>query len=95
MTDNQKCTKCGERLAKHEIHRWWKTPPDEYLCCKCYVEGGGAPADWHPLCMKTYNVLHASHHLPDVEADTPKPPAPPEDRRLPEGGPVKPPRRFE
>lgn len=50
---NQKCTKCGERPSNHRIHRHWITPPDQYLCCKCYVEGGSIPADWHPLCMKT------------------------------------------
>jgi hypothetical protein len=42
-----------------------------------------------------YRILDVNHYLPDVESDTPKPPAPPEDRRLPEGGPVKPPRSFE
>lgn len=25
-----------------------------YRCCKCYVEAGGSPADWHAECMRAY-----------------------------------------
>ena len=57
MKDGQQCTKCNKREANHSIHKWWETPKDEYLCCKCYVEQGSAPADWHPLCMETYSKL--------------------------------------
>lgn len=24
------------------------------LCCRCYVEDGGAPSDWHDDCLKAY-----------------------------------------
>ncbi len=50
---NQKCMKCGERPASHISIKHWITPSEEHLCCKCHVEGGSLPADWHPLCMKT------------------------------------------
>lgn len=55
MKNGQKCTKCNERGANHSVHKWWETPKDQYLCCKCYVEQGNTPADWHPLCMETYS----------------------------------------
>ena len=57
MENNQICTKCNNREANHNIHRWWETPSDQHLCCKCYVELGHAAADWHPLCMETYNNI--------------------------------------
>ena len=57
MKDGQKCTNCNSAEAKHSTHKWWETPQDQYLCCKCHVEQGGAPADWHPVCMETYNEL--------------------------------------
>lgn len=57
MEQNQKCTNCNERTANHEIHKHWETPKDIYLCCKCYVEQGGTPSDWHSICMSTYEEI--------------------------------------
>jgi hypothetical protein len=45
--------KYGERPASHISIRHWATPQEEHLCCKCHVEVGSPPTDWHPLCMKT------------------------------------------
>jgi len=42
------CDKCKERPAMHKISckEGWK-----HLCCKCHIEEGGIPADWHTGCM--------------------------------------------
>lgn len=44
---------CGEK-ANH-----W-SGGNIFQCCKCYVMGGNAPADWHPECMSTYQTLNAT-----------------------------------
>lgn len=41
------CEKCEERQSTHLCG-------NIYLCCVCYVNEGNPPADWHSLCMKTY-----------------------------------------
>jgi hypothetical protein len=43
------CDNCGEHQAMHH--------GEKDLCCKCYVEAGNPPADWHRVCMETYNIL--------------------------------------
>lgn len=43
------CEKC-ENDSNHTIG-------DGRLCCKCYVEEGNPPADWHNGCMITYRRL--------------------------------------
>jgi len=48
----RKCA-CGN-LAHHEI---WGDDTVEYLCCVCYIRGGGPPADWHPDCMREVGRL--------------------------------------
>jgi hypothetical protein len=53
----EQCTKCNKRKANHSICKYWETPEYHHLCCKCYVEEGNVPADWHPLCMETYVKL--------------------------------------
>jgi hypothetical protein len=42
--------KCG-KLA---MHVFYEKGIRVCQCCKCYVNGGNAPADWHPECMKAY-----------------------------------------
>lgn len=39
------CDVCGENPSNHMVG-------DRRLCCKCYVEEGNAPADWHRGCME-------------------------------------------
>ena len=41
------CDNCHVHQVMHEGH-----PTN--LCCGCNVLTGGAPADWHPVCMATY-----------------------------------------
>ena len=45
------CTKCGEHQGMHKIFNPDKSA--ENLCCKCYVESGNPPTEWHSLCMQT------------------------------------------
>jgi hypothetical protein len=28
---------------------------DTEMCCECYVKAGNPPADWHLVCMATYD----------------------------------------
>lgn len=35
----------------------------KFQCCECYIKAGNPPADWHPLCMKTYNEMMTSERL--------------------------------
>jgi hypothetical protein len=49
-----KCA-CGAK-AGHEI---WQRGTHRYECCRCYVQAGGSPADWHQLCMQTYAEMKA------------------------------------
>jgi hypothetical protein len=51
------CTECKERVANHNIYKWWETPSHRHLCCSCYVHEGNTPTDWHPLCMITYHKV--------------------------------------
>lgn len=44
------CDVCNERPSNHGVG-------DRRLCCKCYIEEGNAPADWHTGCMKYYKQL--------------------------------------
>lgn len=57
MEENKACDRCKNNVANHVTCKWWETPDTKYLCCKCYVLSGSAPADWHPLCMETYKTL--------------------------------------
>lgn len=42
------CSQCSEGVVTHTIG-------DKGYCCKCYVVNGNPPADWHTLCIETYN----------------------------------------
>lgn len=53
----EQCGKCGKHPWTHTIFKHWEEPAEQRLCCKCYVEGGRPPADWHPLCMQTDKEL--------------------------------------
>jgi len=53
------CTKCGERPANHEVYKWWEEPEKQDLCCKCHINDGGDPADWHLDCMREHKKLEA------------------------------------
>ena len=54
MKKLRSCQLCGSK--KNVLHQIW--PPNEekpsWYCCKCYVDGGNPPANWHPECMRTY-----------------------------------------
>lgn len=43
------CDECGVNISMH-------SEGDKRLCCSCYIEGGGIPADWHIECMKQYKI---------------------------------------
>ncbi|HDY89744.1 MAG TPA: hypothetical protein ENH82_16720 [bacterium] len=45
------CDDCGEKLSNHSVG-------DKRLCCKCYIEEGNPPADWHRGCMEVYNRIN-------------------------------------
>lgn len=51
--DQMRCDKCNERKAQH---REFLAGVERNLCCRCYVEEGNPPADWHPECMTTYRA---------------------------------------
>jgi len=57
---NKKCDLCHEKNVTHHIY-----PPlpntVRALCCKCYVEEGNPPADWHPDCMRYYKEKQNDH----------------------------------
>lgn len=38
---------CGSPAMHYSDGSW--------VCCRCYVTAGEAPADWHPQCMETYH----------------------------------------
>lgn len=48
------CVNCNKLSSNHEVYDPWGIPKDLSLCCKCYVNKGYFPFDWHPLCMYTY-----------------------------------------
>ena len=43
-----KCGSCGN-LAMHTLYKKGKR---KCLCCRCYVQAGNIPADWHPKCIR-------------------------------------------
>ncbi len=43
------CDICNVRKSMHQV--WTRQTGQREFCCKCYVEDGGSPADWHPDCM--------------------------------------------
>lgn len=47
------CDECETNFASHTI----RCPGEKtkHLCCRCYVQDGNAPADWHPLCMEAHS----------------------------------------
>jgi len=51
------CDKCGKGAAMHHISYPMERNKDQNLCCKCHVEQGESPSDWHPLCMETYHKM--------------------------------------
>ena len=56
-SDTDRCTVagCGRRVG----HRIWdgRDGSRHDLCCYHYVMAGNCPADWHPICMATYNQM--------------------------------------
>jgi hypothetical protein len=50
---DQVCNTCNEKLANHLTLKWNEDNP-KYRCCKCYILEGGYPAEYHPICKKTY-----------------------------------------
>lgn len=57
MPERILCTSCGKHPWRHKVPSWWEDPPDRFLCCRCFVKEGGAPADWHSECMKVAEEL--------------------------------------
>lgn len=49
----QICTDCKQLPAMHTIYL---NNENQHICCKCFVNKGNAPSDWHSLCMMTYNL---------------------------------------
>jgi hypothetical protein len=43
--------------TKNVLHSECRGEETNYYCCKCYVEAGNAPADWHRDCMETANKI--------------------------------------
>jgi hypothetical protein len=43
---NNACDRCCKHKAMHV--------GSEDLCCRCHVEQGGIPADWHSVCVSVY-----------------------------------------
>lgn len=51
--ERETCDQCHALPPAHIV--WLLVTPVRFrLCCRCYVRSGSAPADWHPLCVKTY-----------------------------------------
>lgn len=48
------CYKCAKDWASHTVTNGGRT---EYFCCKCYVEAGNPPSDWHPKCVAAHQAL--------------------------------------
>lgn len=46
------CDNCHKHQAMHGISK------GNCLCCECYVKAGNPPADWHVICIATYNMLN-------------------------------------
>lgn len=44
------CKLCGNSAN----HTTFKDGKAVRLCCKCYVQAGNPPADWHLGCMREY-----------------------------------------
>lgn len=51
------CDKCRIIPAAHYISNAGVV---RHLCCRCFVEEGNPPADWHRLCMETYRRIKDS-----------------------------------
>ncbi len=44
---------CG----KPSNHESWRMGVTTHQCCECHIKSGGIPADWHRVCMSTYNAM--------------------------------------
>lgn len=53
------CEKCKNRMSMHR--------GDINMCCKCYVEEGGVPADWHRKCIE----MAPAYRFKDGKAESP------------------------
>lgn len=51
------CDRCKRRQITHVVD-------NNCFCCRCYVELGNPPADWHPTCMTTYEKVYPDKPLP-------------------------------
>ena len=51
-----KC-ECGKE-SLHHVLRPLQENADTWQCCKCHVEGGGDPSDWHKECMRVYRKIN-------------------------------------
>ena len=47
------CDKCKKEDAHHFSY---SANGNTQLCCKCHIDEGGIPADWHAGCMKYHKV---------------------------------------
>jgi hypothetical protein len=47
------CSRCGVRRA---LHRCLQPPTVMLLCCRCYIDDGNPPADWHPECVAAFEA---------------------------------------
>jgi pyruvate formate-lyase activating enzyme-like uncharacterized protein len=47
---NRGCDIC----LKPSTHSVFQSGLTTLYCCRCHVNAGFAPADWHPDCMSTY-----------------------------------------
>ena len=59
MSGPKLCSTCGEPA--------YHVSGTTYACCKCHVEAGNPPADWHSRCMEAYNAKNGKPSLSDEE----------------------------
>ena len=44
----------------HPKEKYMHRAGEKRLCCKCYIEAGYPPADWHPKCMAAYAKINGA-----------------------------------
>jgi hypothetical protein len=59
-TELKACDRCHQHQAMHQRYH---AGGIEHLCCGCYVRAGNPPADWHRVCVQTWNELHPDRHM--------------------------------
>jgi len=62
--DPTTCTKCGKHQGMHRTYepganKDYDHPIIKNLCCRCYVEAGNPPADWHTECKQVAEEINS------------------------------------